>query len=689
MYKHEHFYRSNRAYRRWYKQFGKTKQRYTNNGRRRKFDVKTLTAFFATAGMTSKDAYRVASLFVKWYQSNGPAWTNSRIKELRLWFEKYLAGEEYIPNWFAHTSKGTPKGVLGTIFRLPLEGGILVLSANTLLFDDPHALSRETLEKQEKALRGNGFLLTKEGKQNLQRLFKTVSLRETHPWNKTDNSLRLPVPRDIPFGKTIPVNHGVDGVRCAANDEATRLQLYGKSWEDLPEQSVEFLMDEGHLDWIPIKAIGNEYQLELNNRSKAVGRLGVVVEPQMKMRFPAMTNAITQQLLEPLGTFWYGQLRHLSTDCTFNQFKGIDWVQSQLAKGVTLASVDMTSASDLLDLDACIEVVNTTYFNKSRQDEQYVRHIGHFHDIARGLWWDNTAKKYAQWAQGQPLGSYPSFALMALTNNALCRLACRSAGLPMDSFRVLGDDVIIDARAAEYYCEYVALCGGEINHLKTVTSSKLVEFAGRVITATSYCNKAIHLADFSDDSFMSYASMLGPKARKYLQPRQRKVWDQLKYVPGIVSDFLGHQPYSVNAGGLGVITLDPVNGPWMKESFGYPLSLRYEWYLSCIQRDDVVPDPLESETVGENLYAHTTRLVEVAPEWVDYYTPWVLNDEDYQSPLGSKLPSGDPRKWGLTQGTLLEQLEELVSSEEFTPFLSFLESKRSSQSFVSNSEQQS
>lgn len=675
MLNHEHFFASNRQRRRYERRLeiaSRKRSRWKERTQTdRKFDRQTLTAFCITAGMRRQDACRVAGTFVTWLDSNGAAWTNSRIKELRLWFEKYLAGEEYRPQWFATTKKGIPKGPLGAIFRLPLVGGLLVLSANSLLYEDPRNVSRPTMDKFLKALEGNGYTLTKGVREHLNLIFSQVQRFERSPWIG-DNQMRLPVPQDIPLGKTIPLNGGTDSVRITEADEVERMLVYEASWKALPQATVEFLLDRDHLDWIPIRDIGNEYQLELDSHHRfGVGRLGMVLEPQMKWRRPAMANAITQTFLKPLGDFWYTRLRHLDTDCTFNQEDGISWVQSQLQQGHILSSVDMTSASDLLDLDACLEVVNTTYFSESRQREEYVRHIRHFHDISRGNWYDPINKKFVSWRQGQPLGTYPSFALMALTNNALCRLACYLVGIPLGSFRVLGDDVIIDARARDMYCHLVQLIGGEINHLKTVTSSSLVEFAGRVITARTSCNKVVNLRFSSDDSFMQYAAMIGPDCRKYLQPRQRRVWDELKYAPGILSG----SPITVESD-LGSITLEPVNGPWSQDSFGAPLALRYEWFLTYVLKSEIVPDPEPVETVGENLQKTVYR-TSVSQEWQDCYLPFLCDEEAYQAPLGRKLPTGDPRRWGRQGRTLLEVLEDVIKADDFVSFPSFQQQDRS------------
>lgn len=621
------------------------------------FDLKTLTSFLTSAGLASHDASAVADIFMRWYQSNGASWVNSRIKELRQWYENYLAGTDWKPSWFSYTKAGVPKGPLGSIFRLPLQGALLALSVNTLLFEDKDHLSSNTIEKELKALKGNGYKSTKGSRELMRDIFGFVKIKKSpKTW---DFSLTLPSDACIPMGKTIPIQGGRNTIKV--NSRHDKAQAYIESWKAVPDVTIEYLQDQGHLDWVPISVVGDQTQLHLDTRpyGDVIGRIGLVCEPQMKTRFPAMVNAITQACLKPLGDLWYGMLASLETDSYLDQASGAAWVKDQLAQGVTLAGVDMTSASDLLSLEQCLEIIDTVYFYHLRDDEDYKDAKRHFLGVSRGLYYSEELGGYVRWEQGQPLGSYPSFALLGLVNNALARLAHFGTDGKMRDTRVTGDDIVLTAEAVDLYSALVEVNGGEINRSKTIVSNKLVEFVGHVITPDTIMSKAIHLKKFSDDSFMSYASQIGPKARRYLLPKQRKLWDIFKYVPGVI---------------LGL--------PWNPDSLGEPLSLRYTWFLEQVKKINLDPDLEVERSVGENLQAliyyegldheldgDTVKRKERPLS--ELILPWPISETDYQSVEGRRIPSGDPRKWKLNGKSLRLVLEQLVKEPTFTDYLSY------------------
>jgi len=210
---------------------------------------------------------------------------------------------------------------------------------------------------------------------------------------------------------------------------------------------------------------------------------------------------------------------------------------------------------------------NLNAWNSDQFGKLYLNSLDHFSRVSRGLWITNGREEY-RWKVGWPLGTAPSFNLLALTNNECGREAAIEVGLPWkSSFRVIGDDIVMDARIFPAYAKRIQRLGGEFNPSKVIESNKAVEFAGRVITTNGSYLKRVKARDLGDDSFMEIVSSLGEQSKYLLRPRQRKVWDELKFVPGIA-----------------------VSGPYSQNSHGEPLALRYQWYLEQVKPMRIEPD---------------------------------------------------------------------------------------------------
>jgi hypothetical protein len=606
----------------------------------------TIFTNLTIAGLSKRVAGQISDLLLTWVNASGIEWANSRWKDIRQWYLSYLAGAPVPPQWFSHTRDGLPKPPLSFIFKLPVPSAFLALSVNTLFVADSTSDSQK--EKFHHALRGNGYVLTPDKVNRIQDLALESSFKFTKVDRPFKPKERIPTPKIIQ-GESLFLGNNRKTRIPKDCDDNTKDRLYTRLWKGIPQETLEFLDQRGHLDWLPLESFANDL-LAMDGRTegKTVGLIHSIQEPQLKLRSPANPHKITQHTTYPLGDYWYDTLRMLPTDCTFNTYEGRRWAQEKLRHGVTLASVDMTSASDLLSLDACLLLVNSLFFPKSSEQEDYQDYQQYFIDLSRGNWYHEESGKVLRWHQGQPLGLFPSFALLALTNNALGVLACAQAHIPLDSFRVEGDDFIIDARAEHYYKDLVILLGGEISSEKTITSSKVAEFAGDVITPSIMCRKAIKLANgISDDSFMDYMAALGPKAARLLRTRQRRVYDELKFIPGIA-----------------------VDGPWCRESFGFPLHLRMEWYESIVDTDESV---LETEIIDTEQVLYHVMLSQSLPWDSIEKVPWPIDPSDYQSDVHKVRIGGDPRKRKHPGKSLLQVLEELISNPYYQSFTDYVE----------------
>jgi hypothetical protein len=595
-------------------------------------------------GIPKRQTHEILNIVKKWTDSNGPEWTNSRIKDLRQWYETTLTGTPVPPPWFRHSKEGYPLGIWKWVFDLPIPKALGVLSLNTVFYEQ--SLSSKQKEKFLHGLDGNGT-------QDPEMLRELTVAKLSVNLPRQIKEIQFPTVFDMTG--SIPLHDGQSTIR-PNNQLGLALKALRSSWESVPQVTFNFLVDQDLLDYIPMSVLGNAYQLELDRpHDLCVGRVSVLQQPQLKARIVGNPNRILQVTLEPLKDLYMSTLRKLPTDVTHDQELGVAWVQSKLKQGFELAGSDMTSASDLLDVSLSLKLVDTVFgFPKVTGYKEY---RDYFYEVSRSQWFCPALNRNVQWKQGDVLGTGPSFGLLSLTNNAAAlqayQLARRDGYLAgnhwSDCFRVVGDDIIMRAEMSPYYTKIIECLGGEINHSKTLTSDRVAEFAGKVITSDASFLKAVKYSEPSDNSFMSYVAQLGDQAKYLLRPKQRKVYNLLKEIPGVV-----------------------VPGPWSQDSYGIPLSLRYQWYLEEVQPALQAAEPDLQLTDYSMLLLKAQLSLSEANRNDDW-----SHMESYDEPFFGEgyLPSqvtptfkvgGDPR---LTNGkSLLDVLYPHTQVKDITPF---------------------
>jgi hypothetical protein len=221
---------------------------------------------------------------------------------------------------------------------------------------------------------------------------------------------------------------------------------------------------------------------------EAVGKIFASSEPGVKLRIFASPRLLYQASLTPLFEKIWEYLAAVPTDCTHRQEAGAQWALEQLSKGKTVYSVDLSNATDafpyafqrsvLKDLGASHSLIEILDF------------------VAQGKWClphDWNKGTYVSWTVGQPLGLLPSFGAFALTHNALLYGICgKLKRKPEDTFRILGDDiVIVDADVNRLYRQCLKAIGVKISESKTFESDHYAEFAGFNIALTNWSGNGI------------------------------------------------------------------------------------------------------------------------------------------------------------------------------------------------------
>jgi len=615
------------------------------------------------SGLPKAQALPLVNEIAKWCDKSGVEWTVDRLKSLHHWYITSLSGEPNIPSW-VKKSKGLPKGVFRKVFLMKnKQCALAILSLHTAFKNTQ--VTRKQWKKLWEGVNSKEVVRIPSWKQeDYNRSPKLVPVLKYHS----------PTVDDIVNGvTTVPV--GVK--RIHPMDKSKKLDLrkvgqaYLQSWIHLPHPTVMLVERMGLHDHTP--SIYDEvYGATFSNEDRPVGIVACIQEPSLKARWIANPNKVTQAFLKPLKREWEKQLKRFPTDCTYNQASGALWVQSKLKEGVELIGVDLKSASDKLSLFPCLDLVHRKIYGATISDgrggqnlawynlpngKEYSYAVLHFCEVSRGNW-SSYGGRTVSWKSGDPLGTYPSFALLGLTNNILGWTAHKQAihdqklSAPwQDSYRVIGDDIVMRRDLYPYYVKNVTAIGGEINFDKTI-SGRAVEFGGRVITKSDILLKRIVTSEISDNSFMQLIAQMGSQSSSLLRPRQRKVWDKLRFVPGVA-----------------------VDGPFNKDSLGFTLADRYSWYLHEVAQERIKPD---TESFDAMKHAqHLIMCLKQDPRYKEAAVQSVLPRDlwnGYQ-PSRSALHSegGDPRM--VNGKTFLQAMEELISRPGFQSFPEWLASR--------------
>jgi hypothetical protein len=256
------------------------------------------------------------------------------------------------------------------------------------------------------------------------------------------------------------------------------------------------------------------------------GEVHFLQEPGYKMRSIASPYRLFQVASQPLKEDLGHLVRSLEWDCTHDQGKALPYVQSHLSKGEIVYSVDLSSATDYFPYELQQVVLETIY----GKDNPYVRL---FRDISRSNWHSDMGE--IVWKKGQPLGFNPSFFTFTLTHGLVLMTLLRKRHKHYNhQFFVLGDDVIImDKQLFIDYKTFLNIAKCPYAPDKTLISSELAEFAGKVITSDN-CYPQLKWRKVSDDNFLDLARLIGPRIRLLLSKKQTEILDVFAHIPDFI-----------------------------------------------------------------------------------------------------------------------------------------------------------
>lgn len=475
----------------------------------------------------------VLPLVSKWLMCSGEEWTVSRLKAVKVDLIHIKAGDEPVSEWISlrRKSKGLHfKGPLGVLERWMMQStasfnkGIQFIQMYTSFFaraatpaqekkfltsvlSSPYPYDPEVVSQV--VLRGLLTLST------FGITSRSGELRSAEPIMLMGSSPTKRAP--LPGGISVPEQEGIiDSVSFLFG--SPQGQVHYMKYRKLYDPVLVGLEDTIHVNW-GLTFPHSDGVLE-------VGKIGLIQEPGYKLRAVANPGRIFQRVLEPLGDILFKYLKVLPWDCTFDQSKALTVVQEHLKFGKSAHCYDLSNATDLFPLSIQMDILHYLF-----PDSEYP---GLFRDLARGYWY--YGKRAIRWETGQPLGLYPSFASFALAHGIILLglLGRPYAG----QFYILGDDVVIldDELADAYYHFMVHEIGCKISWPKSLQSSRLAEFAGKLILPDAVLPQ-MKYRNISDDSFLDLAKTLGPRSRWLLKPKQRLVLDKIASVPECLGGF--------------------------------------------------------------------------------------------------------------------------------------------------------
>lgn len=214
-----------------------------------------------------------------------------------------------------------------------------------------------------------------------------------------------------------------------------------------------------------------------------VGTIGFIQQGGAKLRSVANVNRFVNYTLEPWAKaledvfYTFPEIRVTDQNSAFEVIQ--DWIK----EGRSLTSLDLTSATDLLDFRALYDPI-----------VEYAHDHGH-------VLLEETAKYFVRVAEspmyvpdldgsirfntGQPLGAKGSFQTLTVMNFIAGKIAERESGLPtgdLPNFLVVGDDFICDSRMADEYNKVITSWGGKTNIEKSMVSNEYGEFLSHIVT---------------------------------------------------------------------------------------------------------------------------------------------------------------------------------------------------------------
>ena len=242
-------------------------------------------------------------------------------------------------------------------------------------------------------------------------------------------------------------------------------------------------------------------------------------EPGMKERIVADYSKTLEFLVYPMGKYLYKIVKDIPWDATYHEDRAFQVIQYNLRQGKKAYSFDLSKATDRFPLALQATVISTLgdVLGSNFKDmvEIYLSSCNEPALLPNG--------KLTHWSVGQPMGSYPSFAMFTLTHGLICMSYLHEKGEAYNGqFVVHGDDIVIfDEDLAKYYSEVMPAFGTTLNEFKTIVSLNWAEFNSKLISKNRIVSmpkiRPINITNIQDQ-----ITVWGPKVIKYCFKSKKK-----------------------------------------------------------------------------------------------------------------------------------------------------------------------
>jgi hypothetical protein len=489
----------------------------------------TTCAKLMSLGVPKETSSNIITDLEKWVTNNGIEWTIDHLKDVKQVFICNLAGSPppKTKTWVARHPDGFPKGPLLATFRKSKTSGRNLTRVLTVLSSYSIYIAPQCTQRQKEKFFGSMMSTDTTG---LTSTLKIIP-RRIAPIGPPENFLD---PFMVQCSSTTRRAPG-PGLRTVP--ESDYLGVLQHSYESTPVANAVIKYIEIATRVLPRTEFMNKYfdhhkRKFMDTPEKVLrGNFGVISgiqEPGFKLRAVANPDRVIQAMLEPLKVLVMCHLQGLPTDHTHDQQAAIPKVQEMLRSGEVIHSVDLSDATNLFPLHLQVDLL------RKMCPPEYSDYISLFSEVSSGPWLTRLRDKpeIVKFTRGQPLGLGPSFGVFALAHNTLLEGLCMKLKIdPVQHFVVLGDDVVIRGdKLNSLYRSTLANLGCKVSESKTISSTKLAEFAGTTVLP-SISGKGYKWRDVSDFSFVNLVRDLGPKSMGFLHPWQRDIIDILRPVP--------------------------------------------------------------------------------------------------------------------------------------------------------------
>jgi len=494
-------------------------------------------------GFNNQEIQQMISQTEKWVESSGEEWTVGRFKTYKTILIQLLSGNENPDHDWIAVRQMIPKGVFKKVFERALSttdhrkinkalSALMVYTGyvSKNVTDKQYNKSIGSIESEDLLSPKQNDYLRNLGERIAEKHVGTVKLR----WQFYPASLNSGKPETLPPWLSTRVDIQGEDPKTWAKEKYIDSFLNGLS---VPYVS-QYLERKAEMP----SALGLPPVWD-DRFAASPGDIHVIQERGYKARVIAMPKASIQVALYPLHQLLNQILINLETDCTHNQEDGAKFAQKALASGKTVYSVDLSGATDNFPRAVQIGVLK----GLGLSDEANL-----FENLSHSEWRLSPdlqkvrGKEYVRYTKGQPQGMYGSFALFGLTHNLVATEMCVKLGIePRDSFRILGDDIVItDASLHEKYREFLQYSKVPVSEDKCLTSSTHAEFAGFLITKDRLLKPAKVPNGSMMNGFMNYLKVVGYGGLQNLPSSVRSVARTAIQLPEDVGG-LGMNPHGL------------------------------------------------------------------------------------------------------------------------------------------------